>query len=119
MELNELTKDERSLLLYVETCAVDNGGLIHSLRVNDADREILKRWDKDGFVSYSRVTFKSLQLLNDKNHSNIVRLSDSAWKLAHEERRARSIRVSGKSPYCDLITVKTGLSDWVESEKTA
>lgn len=26
MKLEELTKDERSLLLYIETCAVDYGG---------------------------------------------------------------------------------------------
>lgn len=105
--LDEMTRDERSLLLYIETCAVDYGGLVNSLRINQVDREILKRWDADGFISFSRITFKSLELLQDKNCTNLVRLSEDAWKLAHEERRARNVRMSNKSPYKDLITTKT------------
>lgn len=104
MKLDDLSKDERNLLLYIETCAVDYGGLVHSQRVNEDDREILKRWNESGFVSFSRITFASMQLLNDKCNTDLVRLSEDAWKLAHEERRARSVRMSSKSPYRDLIT---------------
>jgi hypothetical protein len=113
MLLDQLNFDERSLLLYIETCAVDNGGLVHCQKINQDDREILKRWDEQGFVSFSRITFASLQLLKDKHYTDLVRLSDEAWKLAHEERRARSVRMSNKSPYRDLVTTKTKMSDFV------
>lgn len=116
MKLSEMTKDERSLLLYIETCAVDNGGLVHCQKINTEDREILKRWDKDGFVSFSRITFKSLELLVNKHCTDLVRLSEDAWILAHEERRTRAARMSAKSPYCDLITTKTKRADFIEAE---
>jgi hypothetical protein len=119
MLLNEMNCDERSLLLYIETCAVDNGGLVHSQRINEADREILKRWNDEGFISFSRITFKSLQLLKDKHYTDLARLSEEAWKLAHEERRARSVRMSNKSPYCDLITTKTKRAEFVEMAEAA
>ncbi len=114
-KLEEMTVEERSLLLYVETCAVDYGGLVHCQRINEADREILKRWDSEGFLSFSRITFKSLGILKDKHHTDLVRLSEEAWALAHEERRARSARMSNKSPYKDLITTKTKRANMVEA----
>lgn len=107
MLLSEMNYDERNLLLYIETCAVDNGGLVHYRRINDADRKILKRWNEEGFISFKRIKNLNLELLRDKNYTDLVRLSEEAWKLAHEERRARSVRMSNKSPYCDLITTKT------------
>jgi len=115
VKLEELSKDERNLLLYIETCAVDYGGLVHSQRINGDDREILKRWNESGFVSFSRITFASIQLLHDKHNTDLVRLSEEAWKLAHEERRARNVRMSSKSPYCDLITTKTKNAAFVEA----
>ena len=113
MKLDDLTKDERSLLLYLETCVVDYGGLVHSQRINDEDRAILKKWDNASFVSYSRLTFKSIELLIEKHHTSMVRLSEDAWRLAHEERRARAARRAAKSPYKDLITTKVKRADFV------
>ncbi len=117
--LEDMTVDERSLLLYVETCAVNYGGLVHCQRINADDREILKRWDSEGFLYFSRITLKSLQLLQDKHYTELVRLTEEAWTLAHEERRARSVRMSNKSPYRDLITTKTKRANMVEAEVPA
>jgi hypothetical protein len=119
MKLNEMTTEERSLLLYIETCSVDYGGLVNYQHINDDDRKILKQWDEGGFISFSRITFDSLQLLKDKNNSNLVHLSEEAWNLAHKERRARSARMSKKSPYRDLITTKTKNASFAEMENTA
>jgi len=106
MKLSEMSKDERSILLYIECCAVDYGGLVDARKINKEDLEILKSWDKSGFVSFNRIGFDSLQTLVDKNKSYLVALSEDAWKFAHEERRARNVRMASKSPYCDLITTK-------------
>lgn len=104
MKLNEMTKGERSLLIYIESVCVDYGGIVHSQRVNEEDVEILKRWDKEGFISYSHLTWNSIQTLADKHCTSLVRLSAEAWLLAQEERRARFLRISSKLPICNLIT---------------
>jgi hypothetical protein len=118
MNLSEMSKDERSLLLYIESCATDYAGLVHAQRINDDDRKTLARWNKDGFISYSRLSFASIEKLGPANRGNtsLVRLSEDAWKLAHEERRARNLRMSSKEPYCSLITTKTKNSNFVSAE---
>jgi len=116
-KLEEMTKDERSLLLYIESVSVDYAGLVHSQRINDEDREILKRWDEEGFISYSRISWDSIQTLIDKHHTSLVSLSEDAWRLAHEERRARNLRMISKPPYCNLITTKSKNADFVIAEE--
>jgi hypothetical protein len=114
MKLEEMTREERSLLLYLESCSVDYAGLVHCQKVNEDDITILKKWDESGFVSWSRITFNSLQLLIDKHRTTLVRLSEEAWALAHQERRNRSIRMASQVPYCNLITTKTKNAIFVE-----
>jgi hypothetical protein len=106
MKLDDMTKDERSLLLYIESVSVDNGCLIDNRKINDADRNILNKWNDEGFVFWSRITWDSLQTLTSHFTTTLVRLSDDAWKLAHEERIARSVRMNAKPPYCNLVTTK-------------
>lgn len=113
-KLGDLTKEERSLLIYIESVCVDYGGLVHSQRINEADFAILEQWDKDRFISFCRLTWASVQMLQDKHNSSIVYLSEEAWKLAHEERRARYIRVNSRPPICNLITTKTKNADFIE-----
>ena len=114
MKLNEMSATERSLLLYVESVSTEYAGLVDASHINADDIEILKRWDKDGFISYSRITYRSLQTLVNKHKTSIVALSESAWLLAHEERRARNLRMKSKAPYKDLITTKTKNAAFVE-----
>jgi hypothetical protein len=92
--------------------SVDYGGLVNNQRINEEDIKTLKRWDEQGFIFYSRLTWDSVQLLYDKNNTDIVYLSEEAWKLAHEERRERSMRMRSKKPICDLVTTKKNLSSW-------
>ena len=116
-QLLEMTKDERNLLLYIESVSVDYGGLVHSQRINDEDREILKRWDEENFISYSRITWDCIQeFIYDKHNTSLVRLSEDAWKLAHEERRARNLRMMSRPPISMLITTKTKRADFVMAE---
>jgi len=44
--LNKMTKNERSLLLYLETRAVDYGGIVDTRHMNQDDMEIAKEWNK-------------------------------------------------------------------------
>jgi hypothetical protein len=90
----ELTDDERSLLLFLETQAVDYCGKVGMVHVNADDLEIMTRWRKDGFVQTGRIRSADHLPSDESRGAHCwVRLSDEAWRMAHEERRARADRV--------------------------
>jgi len=95
--LEMLSKDERSLLLYLETRAVDEGGSINTLHLNDIDKRIIKSWFKSGFIEYGRIVHEDVERFSSstKRFTNWCRLGPEAWDLAHEERRARAERKWG------------------------
>ncbi len=96
MKLADMTKDERSLLLFLETCVVDQGGLVDTRHMNDADQKIVDVWKACGWVDYGRVRFGDLERLQTGKHqmTHWIELTDEMFRLAHEERRARSTRMS-------------------------
>ena len=74
-----------SLLLYLETCAVDNNGRVCSTKMREPDFVIAEEWNKSGFVRFGRIEKDSV--------TGICwywcELSDAAWNVAHDLRRAR------------------------------
>jgi hypothetical protein len=92
----ELTKEEKSLLLYMETQAVDYGGKLESARMNDADFEIAKHWNDSGFVLFGRIAAHDIVTRGGIARSHWCVLSDAAWTAAHTERRARCQRLMDK-----------------------
>lgn len=86
--LETMSRDERSLLLYFETCAVDLSGRVDARRLNSDDFEIAGRWSGTDFIGFGRI--KSADHNSQGQHW--VELSDEAWELAHQERRARNAR---------------------------
>lgn len=90
--LLELTRDEKSLLLFFECAAVDYGGTLNTQHMNSDDNETAKRWTNEGFVTFSRIKFHDIK--GKRTHA--VFLSDNAWQLAHEERRERFNRKEAK-----------------------
>ena len=88
MNLNDMSRDERSLLLYFETCAVDFSGRVDLQRVNEDDMQIAECWNDNGFISFGRIVYKD----HNSQGNHWVELTDGAWSLAHEERRARHER---------------------------
>jgi hypothetical protein len=93
--LAKLTKDERSLLLYFESRSIDYYGRVDPRQMNDEDREIAERWNKEKFVLYGRI---ASDWVNEYG-SEWCRLSDEAMKLAAEERKARANRMWKKRPW--------------------
>ena len=96
MKIEDMNKDERGLLLYFETAAVDYGGKIDSRRMNDIDFDIVKQWNKTGFVRFGRIYSADVQKISSDLFDHWVVLSDDAWTEAHRERRARNVRVESK-----------------------
>jgi hypothetical protein len=93
-----MTKNELSLLLYLETCATDYGGTVDQRHMNDEDREILARWTNEGFMQSGRICFADVEKLckHSRKVTHWVVFSDDAWKAAHSERRERCERIMEK-----------------------
>ena len=89
--LDTMTSDERNLLLYLETRAVDYGGIVDTKHMNKEDMEIAEKWDKEGFVKFGHIKFHSITV-----GTHWCELSEEAWNLAHTERRARCKRMMTK-----------------------
>lgn len=84
-----LTKEEKSLILYIETRAVDHDSMIDTKQINATDEQILKKYHNEGWIKYGRV------------HSNhaiktgkgmYVLLSDELFEIAAELRKQRAKR---------------------------
>jgi hypothetical protein len=93
----ELTKEEKSLVLFLETQAVDHSGLVNTSSMNGDDRTILARWIEEGFVASGRVCSESIEHWGLIKPNEVrclwVRLSPEAWKAAHKERIERAERL--------------------------
>ncbi len=96
VKIEDMSKDERSLLLYFETAAVDYGGKLDGRRMNDIDFNNAKQWDKAGFVRFGRIYSDDIKRLSTNVFDHWVVLLDDAWTEAHRERRARNVRVESK-----------------------
>jgi hypothetical protein len=86
-----MKKEELSLLLFLETCAVDYGGRVDSRRMNKEDFAIVDEWKKSSYVLFGRIYSKDI---TDSSHW--VELSNVAWNDAHAERKARFNRINEK-----------------------
>lgn len=100
-KLSEYTKDERSLLLFFETAAVDYGGKLNARHMNDDDFKTADKWTIDGFITFERVASQCLP--TDKPYA--VFLSDDAWKIAHEERKNRAFRLNEKRKWLTISEI--------------
>lgn len=87
-----MTKDERSMLVYAETCVVDYSGLLEGQRMNRADMEALKKFKAAGLLDYGRIPAALLDRSYGKTHW--VTFNESAWTLAHQLRRVRAQQIS-------------------------
>ncbi len=90
MKLETFSKNERSLLLYFESRAVDHSGAVHTQHMNAEDMQLAALWHDNGFVRFGRISSDCLPMPSGSTHW--CELSESAWLLAAEERRSRYLR---------------------------
>lgn len=92
-----MTKDEKSLLLYLEHCAVDASGRVMSSKMNKEDFAIAEKWNKEGFITFWRLLSEYIgEQIRGYTTDHVVSLSYPAWALAHEIRRTRAERMIDK-----------------------
>ena len=84
-----MNKAESSLLLYLESRAVDNAGAVDLAHMNPYDVAIAERWSESGFIEWGRIRFHNI---TRHTGTHWVRLSGPAWIEAEAERKARAER---------------------------
>lgn len=87
--LETMSGEERSLLLFLETRAVDYGGRVNVEHMNQVDMNIAERWNSEGFVGFGRIVMRN----HNRDGTHWCKLPEEAWKLAHAERKARHERM--------------------------
>lgn len=92
------TREEDSLLLFLETCAVDFG-YVDVRHMNTEDMIIAERWNKDGFIIFRRMPFRWIEKLGcraGKRNTHYVVFTPEAFNIAHKLRCERAGRVATK-----------------------
>lgn len=83
-------KQDRNMLLYAESCCVDQGGLLEGARMNAADAASLKLFEKHGLARSGRVPGRLLLGNQTAGKTHWVELTDLGWDLAARFRRFRA-----------------------------
>lgn len=93
-------KAEQSILLYLETCLVDQRGHADGRRMNESDHVIIKRWVEEDFIHFGRLPMACIDALSNLgiHASHWVRFSNDAWYAAHQIRIARAHRMIENDP---------------------
>lgn len=92
MNINEMTRDEKSMLLYIETCNVDGDCLLVASKMNVADIEAMKKFQQEGLLLRSgRIPYRMLQNNGLSVRTHYAELTDAGWELAHQLRKQRSL----------------------------
>lgn len=93
-DLIDFTREEKSLILFFETQAVDYSGIVGTIHMNNTDMEIAEKWDKQGFIVFRRRPFKDIEKDSEfyqrDKRTHYVMLSDDAWIVAHALRKIRA-----------------------------
>lgn len=91
-----LTKEQKSMLLYAETCMVDNRGRIDGRRINKTDIKSAEELKKMGLLDFGRIKFSGISELQSRlirTSTHWVRFTEEGWAAAHALRRERSARM--------------------------
>jgi hypothetical protein len=96
------TREEKSLVLFFETCLVDGMGRVASAHMNAEDLQIAENLAKEGLIEFGRLNFKTVSKFHkprpsfSRQYTHWVRFTDKAWQLTHQWRRERSEQVFSK-----------------------
>jgi len=83
-----MDKQAESLLLYLETRAVDYHGRVDFRHMNEEDVAIANRWSREGYIQFGRIRSDDVTLQG----SHWVVLSERAWQDVHALRKDRAER---------------------------
>lgn len=89
--IDNLSDDQRRLLLYVESCCVEHGGLMESQRLNHGDHGPLDQLEGSCILTWGRIPSRLLGQFQ-RNVTHWCDLTDAGWALAHQLRRQQAAK---------------------------
>lgn len=84
--------DKEYLLLYFESCLVDNHGLVEGKRMDKKAFKIAKQMASEGFIAFGRRPFDDIKKSVNPGFTHWVRFTEDAWNIAHGLRRRKAER---------------------------
>ena len=100
-----MTKDENSLLLYLETRAVDHSGAVAPRHMNAEDFEIAERWNQEGFVRFGRIIADDIPRFKS---THWCLLSADAWRAVAKLRKEKAKRTWERKSYMTTAEKQKG-----------
>lgn len=92
-QIDEFTdKEQHYLLMYLETCVVDHGGLVDCMKMSKDEFTLATQWNKSRFISFGRIKFSDVERMRGK-YTHWCEFSEDSWIEAHKQRRARAERM--------------------------
>lgn len=85
LDAADLSQSERSTLMYVESCLVDQAGELDLEQMNYHDQQNLKLFGAAGILDVEET-----QPMLDHGGMEVVKFTDAAWDLARESRQMRA-----------------------------
>lgn len=109
-DIQTLTRDEKSILLYAETCVVDGSGLMAGARMNEADIAALKKFKAEGVLDFGRIPFHTVGTLIQPavKLTHWVTFHEPAWQMAHALRRQRALQIGPNRKKVDAALAPQG-----------
>ena len=101
--MNVTTEEEKSLLMYLETCAVDHDGRVDLRHMNGEDIGVVARWAETGaIVWWKRLRAREIKRLQKcGSHATYhVNLGGDAMAAAHRLRSERAQRGLARTADC-------------------
>ncbi len=89
------TRDQKSLILFLETRVVDYAGRVRIAHMSPDDSIQAKVWAKAGFIGFGRIVHQDI----NRDGTHWVTFTDEAWDAAHRERQAKGKRTRQKRSY--------------------
>lgn len=87
----KLDRSERNTLVYVESCCVDENGILDPVRMNKEDYENLEKFSVVGILRFGRIPRQSRFV------GNWVQLTPLGWEVSQTLRRHRAVRARDAS----------------------
>jgi hypothetical protein len=89
------TRAEKSILLYAESCLVDNFGKLVNIKMNKEDFANLEKLKAEGLLDFGRLPFKEIERLSKvfsrlTTPTHWVSFSDETWVIVAAMRKERA-----------------------------
>lgn len=104
LRLEELSRIEQNLLLYLETCAVDQAGRVECIRMNSDDMKAAEVLVDAKLIEFGRIPSELLRQITLRGgFTHWVNLLPDGWRLASDARRIRADRMRASSEHRQRI----------------